>query len=50
MNKRDIIYKAIDALKVETNLKADYHLDNKNDDFPIIAFNLNEQQLNFKLR
>ncbi len=48
MNKKDIIHKAIEALKVETNLKVDYHLDNKNDDFPIIAFNLNEQQIKFQ--
>ena len=48
MNKRDIIYKAIDALKVETNLKADYHLDNINDDIATITFNLNEQQIKFQ--
>ena len=48
MNKRDIIYKAIDALKVETNLKADYHLDNINDDIATITFNLNEQQVKFQ--
>lgn len=48
MNKRDIIYKAIDALKVETNLKADYHLDKINDDIATITFNLNEQQVKFQ--
>lgn len=48
MNKRDIIYKAIDALKVETNFKADYHLDNINDDIATITFNLNEQQVKFQ--
>jgi len=48
MNKRDIIHKAINELRLETNLKADYHLDNENDDFATIIFNLNEQKLQFQ--
>lgn len=47
MNKRDIIYKAIDALKVGKSLKADYHLDKINDNIATITFNLNDKQVKF---